>query len=169
LFYSFFQSNDLDRLFPERVQPKRIVIKRQQSSQDSSSRSSSVIQSPDDPQVGVNDHSSTSSADESIDSSENSTAHDSKVDPNEIKCKQNVWYSTLTNRWLILFGAIIKIVIMFLVQWGYALSALITLIFVWYYIGQVNPGVFPGISEFRFYPWLRKITLRCFGYHFYSC
>jgi potassium/chloride transporter 8 len=156
-----FQSNDLDRLFPERVQTKHIVIKRQQSSQDSSSKSSSEVQSPDDPEVV------TSSADESIDSTESSTAHESKIDPNEIKCKQNIWYSSLTNRWLILFGAIIKVVIMFLVQWGYALSAFITLIFVWYYIGQVNPGVFPGISEFRFYPWLRKITLRCFGYYFY--
>lgn len=162
LNYGSVKSNDLDRLFPERVQTQHILIKRQQSSQ-STSRSSSVTQSPDDVQNGPNDRSGTSSsADESIDSTESSIAHDSKVDPNEIKCKQNVWYSWFTNRWLIIFGAIIKVLIMFLVQWGYALSAFITLIFLWYYIGQVNPGVFPGISEFRLYPWLTKIVMRCF-------
>lgn len=72
------------------------------------------------------------------------------------------------NRWLIIVGAIIKIAIMFLVQWGYALSAFITLLFLWYYIGQVNPGVFPGISEFKFYPWITTTALKLIGFVFKS-
>ena len=156
----------MDRLFPERVQSKQTQIKGQTSSH-SSSRTSSADHSPIDPKDRYQDPSS--SADESYESSDSSLAHDiSKVDPNEVKCKQNLWYSRLMNRWLIIVGAIIKIAIMFLVQWGYALSAFITLLFLWYYIGQVNPGVFPGISEFKFYPWITTTALKLIGFVFKS-
>jgi hypothetical protein len=125
-----------------------------QSSQ-SSGKSSSPDISPDDNKADSSSGDNESSIDSSIDSTVTS-----KCDQNEIKCKQDIWYSIVTNRWLILFGAIIKIVIMFCVQWGYALSAVITALFIWYYIGQVNPGVYPGIAEFRLWPWIRHLCLK---------
>ncbi|CAG2170003.1 unnamed protein product [Oppiella nova] len=163
--YGSVKSNDLDRLFPERVQTKHIKVKRQVSSQ-SSSRSSSQdrsVQPPKGPADTTHDNSGSSSADESFDSTDSSVGQEPRGDPNEIKSKQNVWYSCLINRWIIIMGAIIKVVIMFLVQWGYALSAFITLTFLWYYMGAVNPGLFPGISEFRAYPWIKSRVLICFG------
>ncbi|XP_054162328.1 solute carrier family 12 member 8-like [Oppia nitens] len=160
--YGSVKSNDLDKLFPERVQTKHIKVKRQISSQ-SSSRSSSIDHTPDPQRELLHDQSGTSSADESYDSTDSSMAHELKVDPNEIKGKQNIWYSCLINRWIIIFGAIIKVVIMFLVQWGYALSSFIALLLLWYYMGAVNPGLFPGITEFKIYPWIKSIVLKCFG------
>lgn len=144
----------MDRLFPERVKHERIIIKRQQSSQSSSG--SSPLSSPEE-------RASVKSNDNSLQTEDSDMTLDPKPDVNEIKCKEIGWYSVITNRWIILTGAIIKLLIMVLVQWGYALSALISVCFLWFYIGQSNPGVFPGISEFKLFPWIKTILLRCIG------
>ncbi|XP_045482361.1 solute carrier family 12 member 8 isoform X1 [Harmonia axyridis] len=86
-----------------------------------------------------------------------------------IHSKPKNWYSNLCNRWLSLFGAALKIVIMFLVNWVYAIICITVVFFVWLYIGTANPAVKPGLAaEFRFFKWLRIILLRCMGRRVYD-
>ncbi|KAG1670090.1 Solute carrier family 12 member 8 [Nymphon striatum] len=51
---------------------------------------------------------------------------------------------------------IFNLLIMFLVQWMYALCCLLTIFLIYFYIGRTNPGVTPGIAEFKFFPWVKK-------------
>nr|CAD7400602.1 unnamed protein product [Timema poppensis] len=81
-----------------------------------------------------------------------------------IHSKTNNWYSFLCNRWLSLCGAAVKLLIMFLVHWGYALANIGVVFIVWLYIGHANPAVKPGISaEFKFFTWLKNIFFRLIG------
>ncbi|CAH1103374.1 unnamed protein product [Psylliodes chrysocephalus] len=81
-----------------------------------------------------------------------------------IHSKQKNWYSNLCNRWLSLFGAALKICIMLLVNWYYALACISVVFLVWLYIGTANPAVKPGLgSEFRFLPWIKSLILRLLG------
>lgn len=41
-----------------------------------------------------------------------------------------------------------KLSMMFLVHWAYALACILILITIWFYIGQVNPGSFRGKISF---------------------
>lgn len=90
---------------------------------------------------------------------------DGKLNPllYEITSKQSGLQAILTNRWLILTSALLKIILMFCVQWGYALSVVTVIAFLSFYIGQVNPGAAPGISEFNLLSWLRQIIFKCLG------
>lgn len=97
-----------------------------------------------------------------------STPTDSETTPitpkNHIHSKQKNWYSNLCNRWLSLIGALIKIIIMFLVNWVYAIVYLSALFLIWLYIGTANPAVKPGLaSDFHFLRWLKILILRCCG------
>ncbi len=40
--------------------------------------------------------------------------------------------------------AVISVVIMFGIQWGYTLCNFLAFLMIYIYIGQFNPGVFPG-------------------------
>ncbi|KAJ8951941.1 hypothetical protein NQ318_013608 [Aromia moschata] len=85
-----------------------------------------------------------------------SSPDDSEVTPispkNHIHSKQKNWYSNFCNRWLSLFGAVLKVLIMLLVNWVYATACMTVVFLVWLYIGTANPAVKPGIaSEFRFF------------------
>lgn len=86
-----------------------------------------------------------------------------------IHSKPKNWYSTFCNRWLSLFGAFLKIMIMFLVNWVYASACILVVFFVWLYIGTANPAVKPGLaSEFRFFKWLRVTIAMCLGKKVYD-
>lgn len=81
-----------------------------------------------------------------------------------VHSKNKNWYSHLCNRWLSLIGVAIKVLLMFLVHWAYALGCLTILWLVWMYIGAANPAVKPGrASEFRFFHWLRIALLQAIG------
>lgn len=102
-----------------------------------------------------------------------------------IHSKTKNWYSSLCNRWLSLFGVSItcthinllltiilvlyfqvalKVFIMFLVHWGYALACILAVFMVWLYVGTANPAVKPGIAaEFHFLHWLKTVFYRCIG------
>lgn len=81
-----------------------------------------------------------------------------------IHSKTKNWYSSLCNRWLSLFGAALKILIMLLVHWAYALACIITVFLIWLYIGTANPAVKPGLAaEFHFLKWFKSIICRCVG------
>ncbi|KAG7310717.1 hypothetical protein JYU34_003522 [Plutella xylostella] len=81
-----------------------------------------------------------------------------------VHSKDQHWYSHLCNRWLSLSGVAIKLLLMFLVHWAYALGCLSLLWVLWLYIGAANPAVKPGrASEFRFLSWLRVSFLQAIG------
>lgn len=80
--------------------------------------------------------------------------------------------------------AILKVLIMFLVNWYYSITCLAVVFLVWFYVGTANPAVKPGekffsslqifltsnlpffaglAAEFRFFVWLKGVIFRCFG------
>ncbi|KAL7305899.1 hypothetical protein TKK_0001904 [Trichogramma kaykai] len=135
--------NDLDTLFPERTSHKNLI---RNSSTDSN---------------GFGD--SSPSIDEN-----NSVASDTpkKV---HIHGKLGNWYSPFCNRWASLLGAMVKLLIMFLVHWYYALANIIICFLVWSYIGHANPAVKPGIAaEFKFFKWLKLAVMRMMGKNVYD-
>ncbi|XP_065353788.1 solute carrier family 12 member 8 [Cloeon dipterum] len=131
-------SGDLDQLFPERLRHKKIA--RQMSEM---SNVSVPVSTPDDPP----------------------TPNQSKPSaPVPIRSKLNNWYSGFCNRWISLVGALIKLLVMLLVHWGYALASVGLVFVVWTYVGHANPAVNPGIAaEFRLLPWLRNCLMRALG------
>ncbi|XP_053615445.1 solute carrier family 12 member 8 [Plodia interpunctella] len=81
-----------------------------------------------------------------------------------VHSKNTNWYSHLCNRWLSLAGVAIKLLLMFLVHWAYALGCVLLLWLCWLYIGAANPAVKPGrASEFHFFHWLKISFLQAIG------
>lgn len=81
-----------------------------------------------------------------------------------IHSKTKNWYSNYCNRWVSLFGAIFKIVIMMLVNTYYGATCICVVFLVWFYVGTANPAVKPGLAaEFRLIVWLKGLVNRCFG------
>ncbi|XP_038051638.1 solute carrier family 12 member 8-like isoform X2 [Patiria miniata] len=70
------------------------------------------------------------------------------------------WYSRFCNRWVSFLGILASFVIMFAIQWGYALANVSVYLILYIYIGQANPGVTPGISEFKFFQWIKSLFNR---------
>lgn len=62
------------------------------------------------------------------------------------------------------FQAFLKIIVMLMVNWLYAIICIGIVLVVWIYVGTANPAVKPGLaSEFQFFVWLKSIVFRCFG------
>lgn len=81
-----------------------------------------------------------------------------------IHSKTKNWYSNYCNRWVSLFGTVIKIVIMMFVNTYYGVACIGVVFLVWFYIGTANPAVKPGLAhEFRLIVWLKGLLFRCFG------
>ncbi|XP_034485130.1 solute carrier family 12 member 8 [Drosophila innubila] len=81
-----------------------------------------------------------------------------------IHSKTKNWYSGFCNRWASLAGALIKLLVMLLVNWYYALTCFVVVFIVWFYVGTANPAVKPGLTaEFNFFGWLKSVIFRCFG------
>ncbi|VVD02122.1 unnamed protein product [Leptidea sinapis] len=84
--------------------------------------------------------------------------------PPSVHSKNKKWYSHFCNRWLSLAGVAIKLLLMVLVHWVYALGCLSILWLLWLYIGAANPAVKPGrASEFHFFHWLKISFLQAIG------
>ncbi|XP_001600821.1 solute carrier family 12 member 8 isoform X1 [Nasonia vitripennis] len=136
--------NDLDSLFPERTRHKNLV-----------QRNASVESN------GYVDSSPSIEDNNSVTSEVQRKVH--------IHGKLGNWYSPFCNRWFSLLGALVKLLIMFLVHWGYALANIIVCFLVWSYIGHANPAVKPGVSaEFKFFEWLKNALLRIMGRKVYD-
>lgn len=81
-----------------------------------------------------------------------------------IHSKTKNWYSIYCNRWVSLFGSLLKIVIMMFVNTYYGVACIGVVSLVWFYIGTANPAVQPGLAhEFRLIVWLKGLIFRCFG------
>lgn len=95
---------------------------------------------------------------------EASSASTPRAREENIHSKTKNWYSKFCNRWLSLAGVVMKLILMFLVHWGYALGALVAVWLIWLYIGAANPAVKPGrAAEFKFWQWIRNSFLQAIG------
>uniref|UniRef100_A0A0A9YXX5 Solute carrier family 12 member 8 n=2 Tax=Lygus hesperus TaxID=30085 RepID=A0A0A9YXX5_LYGHE len=85
--------------------------------------------------------------------------------PSQILHKKTLsWYSNWCNRYLSLFGAFLKVGMMLLINWTYALTFMGTGFIIWVYVGLTNPAVKPGAAtEFNFLKWLKTVLLRICG------
>ncbi|XP_067842873.1 solute carrier family 12 member 8 [Heptranchias perlo] len=76
----------------------------------------------------------------------------------EIYTMPRSFYSKLCNRWLSFIGAMVSIVIMFVIHWIYALINIAVALFTYFYIGQMSPGLPPGLANnFNFLRWIRTV------------
>lgn len=81
----------------------------------------------------------------------------------EIKPITHPVYVKVCNHWVALIGAVSSIVIMFVIEWIYALANIMVAVVLYFYIGKTNPGLPTGISaRFSFFRWL-KTTLTSIG------
>ncbi|XP_075367994.1 solute carrier family 12 member 8 isoform X2 [Mycteria americana] len=58
-----------------------------------------------------------------------------------IQQKAESFYSKFCNHWVSLAGAIVSLIIMFVIQWIYTLVSLGAAVILYFYIGQVSPGL----------------------------
>ncbi|NWS47954.1 S12A8 protein, partial [Probosciger aterrimus] len=69
-------------------------------------------------------------------------------------------YSKFCNHWVSFAGAIVSLVIMFVIQWIYTLVSLGVAVIVYFYIGQVSPGLPLGAAaNFSFFGWIKSVLI----------
>ena len=62
------------------------------------------------------------------------------------------------------FQVVLKILLMFLIHWGYSLLCIILCLGIWYYIGQKAPGGNPGIAaEFSLFAYGKVVVSKLTG------
>ncbi|XP_068590314.1 solute carrier family 12 member 8-like [Cebidichthys violaceus] len=75
----------------------------------------------------------------------------------EIKPIQDSLHAKFCNHWAALIGALSSIVIMFVIQWAYALANIVFALLLFFYIGKTSPGLPIGIAaRFSFFTWLKS-------------
>ncbi|XP_070694142.1 solute carrier family 12 member 8 [Pempheris klunzingeri] len=75
----------------------------------------------------------------------------------EIKPMTDSFYAKVCNRWVALIGALSSILIMFVIQWVYALANIVVALLLFLYIGKTSPGLPKGIAaRFSFFTWLKS-------------
>ncbi|KAF6719468.1 Solute carrier family 12 member 8 [Oryzias melastigma] len=75
----------------------------------------------------------------------------------EIQPINNSIYAKLCNHWIALFGALSSTLIMFVIQWVYALANILVAVLLFFYIGKTSPGLPKGIaSQFSFFTWVKS-------------
>ncbi|XP_034740855.1 solute carrier family 12 member 8 isoform X2 [Etheostoma cragini] len=74
----------------------------------------------------------------------------------EIKA-MNSLYAKFCNHWVALIGALSSLLIMFVIQWAYALANIVFALVLFFYIGKTSPGLPIGIADrFSFFSWLKS-------------
>ncbi|NXR09434.1 S12A8 protein, partial [Semnornis frantzii] len=71
------------------------------------------------------------------------------------------FYSKFCNHWVSFAGAIMSLFTMFVIQWIYTLVLLGAAVILYFYIGQVSPGLPLGKSaaNFSFFGWIKSILI----------
>ncbi|MEQ2278383.1 hypothetical protein XENORESO_017400, partial [Xenotaenia resolanae] len=59
----------------------------------------------------------------------------------EIQPMRDAFYTKLCNHWLALIGAMGSMLIMFIIQWVYALANILVALLLFFYIGKTSPGL----------------------------
>ncbi|NXJ38685.1 S12A8 protein, partial [Ciconia maguari] len=77
-----------------------------------------------------------------------------------IQQKAESFYSKFCNHWVSLAGAIVSLIIMFVIQWIYTLVSLGAAVILYFYIGQVSPGLPLGAAaNFSFCGWIKSVLI----------
>lgn len=75
----------------------------------------------------------------------------------EIQPMPNSFYAKLCNHWIALVGALSSVLIMFVIQWVYALANIVVALLLFFYIGKTSPGLPTGIAaQFSFFTWVKS-------------
>ncbi|NXO77599.1 S12A8 protein, partial [Sitta europaea] len=70
------------------------------------------------------------------------------------------FYSRYFSHWISFAGAIVSLIIMFVIQWIYTLLSLGAAIILYFYIGQVSPGLPLGAAaNFSFFGWIKSVLI----------
>uniref|UniRef100_A0A8C3DND5 Solute carrier family 12 member 8 n=1 Tax=Corvus moneduloides TaxID=1196302 RepID=A0A8C3DND5_CORMO len=70
------------------------------------------------------------------------------------------FYSRFFSHWIAFAGAIVSLIIMFVIQWIYTLVSLGAAVILYFYIGQVSPGLPLGAAaNFSFFGWIKSILI----------
>ncbi|KFO71627.1 Solute carrier family 12 member 8, partial [Cuculus canorus] len=70
------------------------------------------------------------------------------------------FYSKFCNHWVSFAGAIMSLIIMFVIQWIYTLVSLGAAVILYFYIGQVSPGLPLGAAaNFSFFSWIKSVLI----------
>ncbi|XP_071602698.1 solute carrier family 12 member 8 isoform X1 [Heliangelus exortis] len=78
----------------------------------------------------------------------------------EIQQIPESFYSKFCNHWVSLAGAIMSLIIMFVIQWIYTLVSLGAALVLYFYIGQVSPGLPLGAAaNFSFFGWFKSVVI----------
>ncbi|NWU40254.1 S12A8 protein, partial [Hylia prasina] len=69
-------------------------------------------------------------------------------------------YSRFFSHWISFAGAIVSLIIMFVIQWIYTLVSLGAGVILYFYIGQVSPGLPLGAAaNFSFFGWIKSVLI----------
>nr|XP_027316852.2 solute carrier family 12 member 8 isoform X2 [Anas platyrhynchos] len=70
------------------------------------------------------------------------------------------FYSRFCNHWVSFAGAIVSLIIMFVIQWIYTLVSLGAAVILYFYIGQVSPGLPLGAAaNFSLFSWIKSALI----------
>ncbi|NXQ07306.1 S12A8 protein, partial [Vidua macroura] len=73
------------------------------------------------------------------------------------------FYSRFFSHWISFAGAIVSLIIMFVIQWIYTLVSLGAAVILYFYIGQVSPGLPLGAAaNFSFFGWIKSVLITSF-------
>ncbi|XP_062862295.1 solute carrier family 12 member 8 [Trichomycterus rosablanca] len=81
----------------------------------------------------------------------------SKLEETDIRPIPDSCYATFCNHWVSLIGALCSIMIMFVIQWVYALVNISVALVLFLYIGNTSPGLPTGAAaRFSFFQWIKS-------------
>ncbi|KAI5628083.1 solute carrier family 12 member 8 isoform X1, partial [Silurus asotus] len=92
-------------------------------------------------------------------SEETSDTNDTKpkLEGSDIRPIPNSCYAKFCNHWVSLIGALCSILIMFVIQWVYALVNISFALLLYLYIGNTSPGLPTGTAaRFSFFRWIKS-------------
>ncbi|NWX59793.1 S12A8 protein, partial [Promerops cafer] len=70
------------------------------------------------------------------------------------------FYSRFFSHWISFAGAIVSLIIMFVIQWIYTLVSLGAAVILYFYISQVSPGLPLGAAaNFSFFGWIKSVLI----------
>ncbi|XP_072541155.1 solute carrier family 12 member 8 isoform X2 [Salminus brasiliensis] len=82
-----------------------------------------------------------------------------KLEGSEIRPIPNSFYARFCNHWVALIGALCSLVIMFVIQWVYALVNISVALLLFLYIGKASPGLPTGAAaRFSFFQWIKSFV-----------
>uniref|UniRef100_A0A4W4FGA3 Amino acid permease/ SLC12A domain-containing protein n=1 Tax=Electrophorus electricus TaxID=8005 RepID=A0A4W4FGA3_ELEEL len=80
-----------------------------------------------------------------------------KMEGSELRPIPKSFYARFCNHWVALIGALCSVMIMFVIQWVYALVNISVALLLYLYIGKASPGLPTGAAaHFSFFQWIKN-------------